>query len=217
MPRVNLRVTNDQSGDVLDIPAAFEDREWAALQRYLDNADRLLEVQLAREDVPCELTVSVREGRLSEVKTELPPSEQVAALLHRLRPFILEDEPFSYGKTLTLLGRRFEEPYMRNRMKVQRRLFDGRNSQELATVKSNEVVLNSEATLSKWLNAYEYHQDEDKRAHIESLHHVLPLESSIPIFLSLLGDKVQAILQLASLIAVIMGKEPSVTISHRNV
>lgn len=81
---------------------------------------------------------------------------------------------------------------------------------------STDVVLNSEATIWKWLNAYEYHQDPEKRAHLESLHHVLPLESSIPIFLSLLGDKVQAILQLAALVAVVVGKQASVSVSHRN-
>jgi hypothetical protein len=216
MHPVNLRVTNDQSGTVLDMPATFDDTEWSALQSYLDNADRLLAVQLAREGVPCELSINVSEGHLSNIMTELPSSEQVAALLHRLRPFILQSEPFSYAKTLSLLEKHFHQPYMRSRLKEQRRLFDGRNSQELAIVKSNDIVLNSEATLSKWLNAYEYHQDREKKAHIDSLHRVLPLESSIPIFLSLLGDKVQAILQLASIIAVILGKQASVTMSHRN-
>lgn len=57
--------------------------------------------------------------------------------------------------------------------------------------------------------------DPKERAKIDGLHRLLPLEHSMPTFMSLLGDKVQAILQLASLIAVMLGKQDSVQVQRR--
>jgi hypothetical protein len=82
-------------------------------------------------------------------------------------------------------------------------------------VTSNGTIINSEQTLFDWLNAYEYHRDQAKRARIESLHRIIPLEHSMPILLSLVADKVQAIFQLAALILVILGREQSVQVVRR--
>jgi hypothetical protein len=114
-----------------------------------------------------------------------------------------------------LLGKVFKYDYVRQLLKRQRRLFDGRNNQQLARVEANGTIINSEETLTAWLNAYEYHRDPEKRAHINSLHRLVPLEHSIPIFVSLLGDKVQAILQLAGLIAVILGRQQTIEVQRR--
>jgi transcription antitermination factor NusA-like protein len=68
--------------------------------------------------------------------------------------------------------------------------------------------------LFDWLNGYEYHRDAAKREKIASLHRLMPLEHSMPILVGMLGDKVQAITQLAGLIAIILGREQSIQVVH---
>jgi hypothetical protein len=208
-----LQISVDGDGGVsLDMPATLEDEEVALLDLYLENLERLMALKVAREGVPCSFEINVRDSRVHSIRSEIPPDDEVATLLHRLRPFILANEAASYVNVTALLARRFNYSYLRQVLKQQRRLFDGRNNQDLMKITSNGTVINSEQTLFDWLNGYEYHGDRKKRDKIESLHRLMPLEHSIPILMGLLGDKVQAIRQLAGLIAVILGREQSLRI-----
>jgi hypothetical protein len=45
----------------------------------------------------------------------------------------------------------------------------------------------------KWLNAFEYHRDEDKRNEVEALHWPWPTEGSRALFLALMLDKAAAV------------------------
>ena len=154
----------------------------------------------------------VEGGQLTHLKSEVPTDEELAALLHRLRPLILQEEATSYQQITALLGRRFTHEFVRGWLKTQRMLFDGRNNQALVRITSNGTLINSEQTLFDWLNGYEYHRDPAKRDKIAALHHVIPLEHSMPVLVGLLGDKVQAITQLAALIAVILGQQDKIDI-----
>lgn len=121
----------------------------------------------------------------------------------------------NYLKTSSLLKRRCEYPNFRSLLDEQRELFDSRNNQRSIRITANDTVINSEQTLFDWLNSYEYHRDQKKRSKIDSLHRLIPLEHSIPTFMNLLGDKVDAIRYLAALIAVMLGRQESVTVERR--
>lgn len=199
-------------GTHLDMPATFEDGEVTTLNEYLACVDDLLKLQVAKDGVPSTFEMRIEDGQVRYIKSDVPPSDEIAALLHRLRPLILAGEPTSYWRVASLLGEKFEYPYLRQILKEQRRLFDGRDNQEFVRITSNGTLINCERTLFDWLNGYEYHRDQVKRAKIQSLHRLVPLEHSMPVLLDLLADKVQAIVQMASLIAVILGREQSVKI-----
>jgi hypothetical protein len=208
----NVQLSVDRPASRLDMPATLEDHEVAQLEAYLDCVEQLLELPVARDGVPCSFKMQVRDGRVTLLESEVPSDDELAALLHRLRPLILSDEPASYHNIAGLLGRRFAHQYLRDLLKEQRRLFDGRNNQDLVRITANETVINCEQTLFDWLNGYEYHRDAAKREKIASLHRLVPLEHSMPILIGMLGDKVQAIAQLAGLIAVVLGREQSIQV-----
>jgi len=69
------------------------------------------------------------------------------------------------------------------------------------------VVIDCEATLQQWLNAYEYHKNGNKRREVERLHQLLPLEASRAIFVTMLYDKVDAIHHLHSRVRLMLGKQ----------
>lgn len=211
MPRkVQISVCRPDSR--LDMPATLEDDEVTQLEAYLDCVDRLLTLPVARHGVPSSFEMQVRDDRVTLLQSEVPADHDLAALLHRLRPLILSKEPTSYHKIAGLLGRRFAHRYLHDLLKEQRRLFDSIKKQELVRITANETVINCEQTLFDWLNGYEYHRDVAKREKIASLHRVMPLEHSMPILIGMLADKVQAITQLAALIAVVLGREERIQV-----
>jgi hypothetical protein len=94
MPR-DVQLSVDRSESRLDMPATLEDHEVAQLEAYLECVDQLLELPVARDGVPCSFKMQIREGRVTLLESEVPPDDELAALLHRLRPLILSDEPTS--------------------------------------------------------------------------------------------------------------------------
>jgi hypothetical protein len=76
-----------------------------------------------------------------------------------MRPFILQDEPASFVKVCSLVGKRIELPPIRELLRRLRRDFDGRSFRETIQIDVNEIMLNSERTLTDWLNSHEYHRD----------------------------------------------------------
>ena len=71
----------------------------------------------------------------------------------------------------------------------------------------NEYVLNCDKALSDWLNACEYHRDQDKRELIESLQVMLPLPALQAIFIHLLIEKTEALFEMARLVRLVLGKQ----------
>ncbi|HEV7573167.1 MAG TPA: hypothetical protein VGQ21_16825 [Thermoanaerobaculia bacterium] len=206
---------NRADGTRLDMPATLADDEVMLLEEYLSCADQLWQLKIVRQGIPTSFELKIRDDKVESIHSEIPPDADIAALLHRLRPFILQEERTGYLNVSGLLGARFEHPHLRQLLKEQRRLFDSRNNQELVRVTSNGTIINCEQTLFDWLNGYEYHRDQAKREKIESLHRLIPLEHSMPILLNVVGDKVKAVFELATLIPVILGREESVQVVRR--
>jgi hypothetical protein len=134
----------------------------------------------------------------------LPDNDVISALLHRVRPFVLAREPMSFLRIRNFLAKRIDNPQMRGILDGQRDLFTGKDFQEqieiVTTTPVLKDVLNSDESFHAWLNAFEYHRDAAKRATIEQLSGVLGFEAARAIFVSMLLDKVKAIMNLAAII-----------------
>ena len=123
----------------------------------------------------------------------LPPENHIREFLHVLRPFVLESENTYLPKVCGILARAINEPLFQKNLKQVQRSFNGKHSQAYFTLSSDDVILNSESTLRMWLNAFEYHRDQEKREKLESLHRSMPIDISKGLFIDLLRYKVEAI------------------------
>jgi hypothetical protein len=158
---------------------------------------------LNRRPYPMEIRADPERGSI--VHAPLPSDEELIVLLHRLRPFILNDEPASYNKVSGLLGRSFISQPIRKLLAEERRRYDGRGWQKQLKISSGNTVVNSDEILMKWLNAYEYHRDPEKRADMSSL-----LATSLPGLVEwavarMLFDKAKAIENVGVLARVLLG------------
>ena len=213
--QLSFSAIGDDGVAKVSIAGILSDNDLRLLELYLEDADRLLRNRTAREGVPASLEIKVEAGQVVRVASEYPDADQLDALLHRLRPFVLQNEPASFDNACGAIVRCLPHPYIRGYVRELRRQYDGTDGQQVVSITSNDVVINCERTLQDWLNGFEYHRDLDKRERIQSLHRLMTLESSMPIFMDLLGQKITAIFRLADLIAVVLGRQNDVKVQRR--
>lgn len=201
---VNLSIrVNTNDAQILAVE--IDDDDWDVLVRFTENFERLAATRMGRAaHVSIEFTFDVRTG-VSWTGT-LPPEDEIAAFLHRLRPFLLNDEASNFNRMCNRLGCLIPHPGNVAFLRQQRREFSGRGFQDQVRFLSNDTVVNSEAVLQDWLNAYEYHQDPERRDQLSKVHHhLMPLEALRPLFVSMLIDKARAIAALADLVRLLLG------------
>jgi len=95
----------------------------------------------------------------------------------------------------------------------QKEIFSGEEFQQQVKMTASagpgtEAVLNSEATFQLWLNAYEYHRDERKKAAKDELHALLPFEWLRAMFVSMTMDRALAVINIANFIRFLEQSKP---------
>ena len=204
--RIDISLKNTISGSVDSIRVEFENDEYSRLHRYYEYFEDLLKAKIIQIGIPCSIKIQYKKGKGLVVQTELPSDEDIIIVLYKLRPFILNDEYASYNRITGILSRRVSDKNIQDFLKRQRGLYDGKEMISRVQILSEKELLNSDKMLFNWLNAFEYHKDQDKRAEIERLHKFMPLKFTKAIFLMLLSDKVMAIKNVACLVTLMLGK-----------
>jgi len=200
-------LTIGQDCEKYAICGTFEDQEWKALLDFVQYAKELQSVQLVRQGGPGKLNLSYTAESGISYSVEMPQEDQFLALLHRLRPFVLQGERTNFYQVCKYLAKQVDDTPFRDFIKSLREYYSGKRMQSIIRVHSNEILINSEDTLMKWLNAHEYHRDHGKQAELEALHQILPLEASRAFFVMMLYEKVDAISILANFINVMVGEQ----------
>lgn len=137
-------------------------------------------------------------GLRSEAR--LPPADELAALLHRLRPVILKKERTSFTNVLGALERAIPEPAFHACVEPLRNLFHGKDLRSQLRIEVDDHLVNSEACLDHYLNSSEYHRDLERAVHLEKTLGVHGLATFRPLFIAMILDKANAAMGLASMI-----------------
>jgi len=148
---------------------SFDDEELAVLRTYLGEYHRLSNSKPLQQQLPCEMTISFNKDTGLSVNGVWPSDDDFAVLLHRLRPFFLQKEPASYLKTTAILGRKISHPVFREYMKEQNKNWSGGTFKTSFPMIINGSRLDPEKVFNDWLNAHEYHRDEDRTGSLQVL------------------------------------------------
>jgi hypothetical protein len=196
--RFSVTLNSTETPEGLRAQGEFSDSETSVLQRFRAYADDLATAALLE---PPLWTLSVVFGTGGAIEEHnLPPRIKVRELLHLIRPLILTSEATSFYTVLSIVRQQLPaEPYQRMFERWKRR-FSGKEQKEVMRWEVGGRLVNSEATLLLWLNAFEYHRDEDKRAIVADLGKTMSFELLEGIFLGLIMDKCEAIALLAKFI-----------------
>ncbi len=205
MPRTfTINVKNKQSNAVESVRVSIPDDDWNRLLAFAQYADELMSLRSVQEGLHVQIKISYSKSEGFALEGTVPSNDAIAAILHTLRPIVLQKEALSFYRTRNILSNYLGCPQISRVLDEQRDLFSGKDFQQAVRISSSSAdfdgILNSEDSFQKWLNAFEYHRDNEKREEIEKLCGVLPFEIARAIFLSMLIDKIKAILNIAKII-----------------
>lgn len=214
--KINLEILIDEKNEQISIETEFSDKEVELLEKFLIEAEEVWQTDFIQKEEKGRLNIQGNEKGIIQINTVLPKWDYVIVFLHKFRPILLTNEETNFYKIHNFLKRKINHPYFTNILALEHRLFSGKKFKSTVQIKSNGVTLNSEDVLFNWLNAFEYHREEEKKKVIESLHQILPLDASKVIFLSFLIDKAKATINLADIIRVLLGKDKELEVRMMN-
>lgn len=142
----------------------------------------------------------------------IPSDELIEAFLHRLRPIYLNNSETEFGAIANLVSAHLKDRAISECIRHWKKHYTLKESQEVFTIGVNKHIINSESFFGNYVNALEYHQEEDRISKIKEVTDKLPIEAIKPIIVLMLMTKLNAINKLASFINSCL-KRDSVTIN----
>jgi hypothetical protein len=130
MPRRLQLAWVDQDGTKREFSLDFTDDEWRIVERFTQFADELESLRCVG-DGGLDVSVTMKwDAETEELLMEpvLPPRENVAALVHHLRPFILTGEQTFFLRIYNVLARQIEQEPIRSALNRVREQFMGKIS-----------------------------------------------------------------------------------------
>lgn len=175
MPRPFKFRIRDEEGETPEIHGSFSDDEWGLLTRFAALVDEVGATPIVRRglDYGFSFTWDAALGWLPVDVSRFPSKTELREFLHVLRPIILESEATFLLRVLKVLSRKAPHPIwkrLRSRFYCSRVLGLLRIEVNVPSSDRHAIVLNSERTLKKWLNAFEYHRDAGLAAEFAEIH-----------------------------------------------
>lgn len=178
----------------------FDDAAERQLKGFLAEALRLESALRDMGGLPVTYRVRFQQGEPVIFDGEEPSEAQRAVFLHRMRPFVLQNEPYEFNLIRGVVARGSTGEWLQDRLRQMKELYTGRHMRSQASIGVGDLIVNSEAALQHWLNGFEYHRDEERAQALVEAHGSLSIDASRPIFIMMLREKANAVLHLANLI-----------------
>ena len=166
--------------------------------RQFSTAQRTFSAAFQRDGgLPVSLNLSFREGEGLKVSSEEPSEDQLAVMLHRLRPILPTAEPGSFDRTCGAVRRASDNGFIGKHLRRIRDIYSGSDLRDQVVISRGELILNSDTAFEHWLTGFEYHPGAKRAAVVADAESPLPLQAVRPVFLMMLSEKVKAISMLA--------------------
>ncbi|MGD9652109.1 MAG: hypothetical protein AB7V12_07040 [Candidatus Dadabacteria bacterium] len=198
----------DNNNQKITFSGEFTDDEWEVLENFMKEARKLFDSEIFPSKLKVNIGINWDEKVGFTDNSSLPSDDAISILLHKIRPFILQKENTYIPKVCNTLRKRISNSRVVEWINEDRDQFLGKHFEShMRIVYGNRTdpnikrtQINSEETLQKWLNAYEYHRDENKKIEFENLNRFFPYQTNKAIFICMLIDKVRALTRLYNII-----------------
>ena len=147
------------------------------------------------------------------VPSKSPTHEEVWLFLHKFRPIYLTTEPTNFHRICNLLNKHFDHPAFRNFIRIRKNEYSCRQITIGAPIRVGKWVINSDEFLDHYLNAHEYHRDQDKQRDIEGIRKVFPDEAQWALLCMLLICKAYAAKDVGRFIRTLIERQDGRTIT----
>lgn len=182
------------------VKAVFSDEEVSDMRCYVSRFNELLE---SRQDglVYADIKAKISNDRLDWL-IACPSSAECAVFLHRMRPFILNDERTYFGRIKGIIERRFVYKSINAVLSQVGASFSVKKSDTHPSLHYGGRTYNIDDILRCWLNSCEYHTGNSTRNGvnqldvIEQFKRIMPIEGIRVICLRRLNEQYDSIYKL---------------------
>ncbi|WP_373033953.1 hypothetical protein [Sulfurovum sp.] len=184
-----------------EINLVWNDNEQNAIENFSMYATTLLEiVRRKKNDFRTNMNMSAKVDEPVNFMIQLPSKDDRSILLHNLRPFILQKEQTFLPKICNFLAREIDDDMFQKFITQQKNcFFIKKNAQTFHLTTDQNKIINSDEVLTLWLNAYEYHRDDEKIKELQNLTSFLPYEVFEFLMLNALLDKTKVIFEILNI------------------
>lgn len=203
-----IKISEHGTGIETRVTGEIPSAEWEKMVVFMDEVVRLEATRAVSQGLRVQFKFTVsRDTKQLQFSGSLPHEDDIVVILHRLRPFILQDEPANFHRVTNILSHHLDDSKVRDVIKDWKDGFSGKNFQRTVRIdmqsESMRTIVNSEENLTTWLNAFEFHRDVDKRREIDELCKMFPKPVLYAVFVNMLFNKIYAIQNVAMLIRTI--------------
>ncbi len=194
-----------------DFAFSIPDENWSTLTSFRAEADDLRSTQFVQKERGGQISIQFTQGKPVRSNAKKIDVEEVWAMLHRLRPFVLQDEQCYFHKTKKQLKRWLIHPGFRNYLDEIGDGFNLKIMQNNLRLLNDDQHLISKEHVMDWLNSFQYHRDQSKRKTVEDALNIFSKDQDgTPFILFSLVDMIKAIFALSDLIEALMLVESGV-------
>lgn len=196
-----LELTFPRNAQQKVLKGEVEDEIWSHLIWYCDEVECMQEVVKCFGFHKITTKLSIDSWAGMSATSNVLPAHSRSALLHALRPFLLQNEPISFDRTQSLFAQVFKHGWINRAMLWQRDHYRGIHIQSKVQIVSRQKGnFISEKVFNDWLYGYEYHRDLDKRKKIEAWKKQMPDGFAEGVLEGMLFSRVEAIVFLSRII-----------------
>jgi hypothetical protein len=204
MPTVTASLRSEDGSLVETLSGVFDEFDIDILRKFVKRMSRVRVCRLFTRGMPSISNISVTAE--SGMKLVCAPYEnsELHELLHVLRPVILEKETSSFQAVSGLLRRRFKSRRFSDHLKPIRKMFKDGELGSYMQLYLGARPFFDKSTLDLWLNAEQYHTDEDKAEAWADFERSLTTENARALVMAQLHSKVKALLHLEHIVGLVL-------------
>jgi len=177
------------------------DEEWEHLIQFVHHVNGLRATRFVQEGRGGSIDLNWKNGDGLRVSGKRVEEEPVWAMLHKLRPFVLQNERCFLPLTLKALKRRLDHVAFHRHLDKLRDGFSLKLMEQRMPLRGPGRPPLSQQVVMDWLNSYQYHHDADKRVTVlGDLGPFAEVQDGMSTALFALVDMVQSVLDTGALV-----------------
>jgi len=181
---------------------SFSGEDWNALERFVREADKLRATRFAQEGLGGSIAIKFNHKSGVSSKAKAIDDEAFSTLILKARPFLLGNENTNFFRIWKMLSKYLHtyEVFFDHLQEIKA-YFQLSRMSKLPKFYNLGEIPDSHQDVMDWLNAYEYHRDEEKRVKIEKKLGLFGTDQNgAPVIAFAITEMVQAIFHLSDFI-----------------
>lgn len=206
MAPITLSLKSEGGVLVETIAGSFDVNDIGVLRKFVRAMSRVRNCALLKRGMPAISNISFAAESGIKLTCATYENSELHDLLHVLRPVILQEETASFQNVTGLLRKRFGSRRFSDHLKPVRAMFEDGELRSYMQITLGDQPFFDQSTLNLWLNAEQYHTDEEKAARWSEFEQSLNTENIRALVMSQLQSKVKALFHLEHIVGMVLKK-----------